>query len=103
MIEQEKMPSDDPLPGPERLVLRHWIEAGAPGLDRTRAAGHWAFRFPVRAAVPAVSQARLARTPVDRFILAGLEARGLALGPDVDRVTLLRRVSFDLTGLPPTP
>jgi hypothetical protein len=64
---------------------------------------HWAFRPPVRPAVPAVKRPGPARTPIDRFILAALEAKGLTLNPEADRATLLRRVSFDLTGLPPTP
>src|SRR5262245_50386592 len=62
---------------------------------------HPAFRLAVRPPVPDVRGA--ARTDVDRFILAALEAKGLALNPEADRRTLIRRVSFDLTGLPPTP
>jgi hypothetical protein len=61
---------------------------------------HWAFRPVVRPQPPPVKGA--ARTPVDRFLLAALEARGLTLSPEADRLTLVRRVSFDLTGLPPT-
>jgi len=62
---------------------------------------HPAFRPVVRTTVPTVRGA--ARSDVDRFILAVLEAKGLALNPEADRRTLIRRVSFDLTGLPPTP
>ncbi len=62
---------------------------------------HWAFRPVVRPQPPPVKGA--ARTAVDRFLLAALEARGLTLSPEADRLTLVRRVSFDLTGLPPTP
>ncbi|HKI34494.1 MAG TPA: DUF1549 and DUF1553 domain-containing protein [Gemmataceae bacterium] len=65
--------------------------------------GHWAFRPPVRPAVPTVRQGERARTAIDRFILAALEAKSLSLSPEADRATLIRRVSFDLTGLPPTP
>jgi hypothetical protein len=62
---------------------------------------HWAFR-PV--ACPSVPAARgTCRTPVDRFILKALEAKGAGLSPEADRATLLRRLSFDLTGLPPAP
>lgn len=63
------------------------------------ATGHWAFRPVRRPAPPAVKGA--ARTEVDRFILAGLESQGHTLSPEADRATLIRRVSFDLTGLPP--
>jgi hypothetical protein len=65
--------------------------------------GHWAFRPPVRPVVPVVRQAERARTAIDHFILSALEARALSLAPEADRTTLIRRVSFDLTGLPPTP
>jgi hypothetical protein len=57
----------------------------------------------VRPAVPSVRRADLARTPIDRFMLAALDAKSLALSPEADRATLVRRVSFDLTGLPPAP
>src|SRR5688572_2716124 len=61
---------------------------------------HRTFRPVVRPAVPAVRGK--ARTDVDRFVLAALEAKRLALNPEADRATLIRRVCFDLTGLPPT-
>src|SRR5947208_14087586 len=61
---------------------------------------HRAFRLVVRPKVPEVKGK--ARTDVDRFILAALEAKGLALNPEADRATLVRRVAFDLTGLPPS-
>src|SRR5262245_44565276 len=64
---------------------------------------HWAFVPPRRPAVPAVQNDALVRTPVDRFIQKALEARRLTLGQAADRATLIRRVSYDLTGLPPTP
>jgi hypothetical protein len=64
---------------------------------------HWAFRPLRRAQLPAVRMAGWCRTPIDEFILAKMEAAGLAPLPPADRVTLIRRVSFDLTGLPPTP
>jgi hypothetical protein len=62
---------------------------------------HWAFRPPLRPQPPTVRTPEQARTAIDRFVLAALEAKGLSLAPEADRVTLIRRVSFDLTGLPP--
>src|SRR4051812_10313480 len=63
----------------------------------------WAFKLPTRPAVPAVKAAAWVRNPVDAFILARLEAAGLKPSPEADRLTLIRRVTLDLTGLPPTP
>src|SRR6476660_7501619 len=62
---------------------------------------HAAFRAVVRPSLPDVRGAH--RTDVDHFVLAALEAKGLALNPEADHRTLIRRVSFDLTGLPPSP
>jgi hypothetical protein len=78
-------------------LLKQWIEQGAPWQE------HWAFRAPVAPKPPAVRQAAWPRNPIDRFILARLEAQGLAPAPAALRRTLLRRVALDLTGLPPTP
>jgi hypothetical protein len=78
-------------------LLRKWIDAGAPWSE------HWAFVAPKLPALPNVKDAAWAKEPIDRFILARLEAEGLKPSPQADRVTLLRRVTFDLTGLPPTP
>jgi hypothetical protein len=64
---------------------------------------HWAFVPPKRAEPPAVKEAGWARNVIDPFILAGLEAERLAHSPEADRPTLLRRLSFDLIGLPPAP
>jgi len=64
--------------------------------------GHWAFVAPKRPAVPEVRNPGWAKGAIDRFVLAGLEARGLKPSPEADRETLIRRVSLDLTGLPPT-
>ncbi|MBI4605490.1 MAG: DUF1553 domain-containing protein [Planctomycetes bacterium] len=75
--------------------------AGAP--PAAKAAGHWAFRPPAAAPVPDVRRPDLARTPADRFVEAALEGAGLTLGPEASRETLARRVSFDLTGLSPSP
>src|SRR5262249_47272777 len=64
---------------------------------------HWAFRPLAPTELPAVKEANWCRTPVDRFILAKIESAGLVPMPEADRRTLIRRVTFDLTGLPPTP
>ncbi len=64
---------------------------------------HWAFQEAVRPALPKVRAVAWVETPIDAFILAKQEAAGLAPSPPADRLTLLRRVSFDLLGLPPTP
>lgn len=64
---------------------------------------HWSFRVPVRPTIPAVKNTAWPANPIDAFILAQLEAQGLEPAPPADPITLLRRLSFDLTGLPPTP
>jgi REP element-mobilizing transposase RayT len=64
---------------------------------------HWSFRPLVRPEVPGVKDAGWCRNPIDRFVLAKLEAAGLRPSGPADKVTLIRRVTFDLTGLPPTP
>jgi hypothetical protein len=64
---------------------------------------HWSFRKVVQPAVPSVRNHGLVRSPVDAFVLAKLEERGLTFSPVADRTALIRRVSFDLIGLPPSP
>jgi hypothetical protein len=64
---------------------------------------HWAFRLPSRPSIPQVRQTDRIRTPIDAFLLAQLEARGLTFSPAADRVTLVRRAYLDLWGLPPAP
>ena len=71
--------------------------------DIAKGRSHWAFQRPVDHAPPAVRDAAWPRDPIDRFVLAKLEAAGLAPVADADRATLIRRIAFDLTGLPPTP
>ncbi|MCA8964345.1 MAG: DUF1549 domain-containing protein [Planctomycetes bacterium] len=72
------------------------------GLAAQQPADWWAYQPLVRPAVPAVAQADWPRNPIDAFVLAGLEDRGLRPMPAADKHTLLRRVTYDLTGLPPT-
>ena len=64
---------------------------------------HWAFQPIQKPGLPEVKRSNWTRTPIDRFILAKLEAEGLQPAPDAERVTLIRRVYFDVIGLPPTP
>ncbi|MBI4663290.1 MAG: DUF1553 domain-containing protein [Verrucomicrobia bacterium] len=68
----------------------------------SRFTNHWAFQTPVEPPVPQVKNPDRARSPIDLFILAKLEEKGLAFSPPADRRTLARRAAFDLTGLPPT-
>ena len=77
-------------------TLRQWITEGA------EYKGHWAFLSPVKAA-PAPAKTAWGNNPIDQYVLADLEKHGLAPSPEADKITLLRRVTFDLTGLPPTP
>ncbi|MBI5852804.1 MAG: PSD1 domain-containing protein [Planctomycetes bacterium] len=81
----------------ERALLRRWIEAGAPFAD------HWAWTAPQTPPLPDVRDAGWARNPIDRFVLARLEGLGLSPSPEAEKETLIRRVTLDLTGLPPSP
>jgi hypothetical protein len=104
----ERVTSDEPdfrMPPPrtgKRLtaaqvdLLRRWIDEGA------RWSRHWAFVPPRRPAVPPVRQAGWARNAIDRFIADRLGREGLGPSPEADRTTLIRRLTLDLTGLPPT-
>jgi hypothetical protein len=83
-------------------TVRRWIEAGA-DLGGGGARMHWAFRAPVRPAIPVVASQAWPRNPIDAFVLARLEREKLKPSAEADRATLLRRVALDLTGLPPTP
>jgi hypothetical protein len=83
---------------PQQIAtIKLWIDEGANWRE------HWAFKPPVKAPLPAVRNAAWARSPMDRFILAGLEATGLTPAAQADRRTLIRRVALDATGLPPSP
>ncbi len=99
------MPPGGKLPEAEIQALRQWVALGAPW-DESGDSGngvHWSFQ-PVRRPVPPqVSVAHWVRTPIDRFILQRLEEAGLEPSPEASRLTLLRRLSLDLLGLPPSP
>ena len=95
--------------------FERWISIGAPDprtgkaattqttIDLEAGKKFWAFQAPKPTTPPTVKNAGWARTDIDRYILAKLEAKGMQPAPDADRVTLIRRASVVLTGLPPTP
>ncbi len=93
----------------EVATLSAWIDQGAvwppqwSASTRADAAGHWAFQRPRKARPPAVRRAGWVRNPIDAFVLARLEREGIEPAPQADRATLIRRLSLDLLGLPPTP
>ncbi len=99
---KEAQPTKDEL-----ALLKAWVDGGAkhPANEGiTAIAGkHWSFQPIVRVAPPEVKNASWPRNPIDRFILARLEKEGLQPSAEADRVTLIRRLSLDLLGLPPTP
>ncbi len=97
---EERMPpraANSQLSAAERQTLKQWVAEGA------KYDVHWAFRKPVKPAIPNVREPGQVRNPIDAFILARVEREGLKPSPEADRATLLRRVSLDLIGLPPTP
>jgi hypothetical protein len=113
-----KMPPKEKLSDAVVADFRRWIEMGAPdprdrvastaatalsNIDWTKARRFWSFRPVRKPAAPAVRDAAWPRTDVDRFVLARLEAEGLHPSAAADKRTLIRRATFDLTGLPPTP
>ncbi len=83
------------------LGLRFWAAASQAAFAAEPAL--WSLRKPARPELPPVKDERWQRNPIDRFILAALEAAGLFPSPEADRRTLIRRLSLDLTGLPPSP
>src|SRR5262249_54109397 len=85
------------LTAAQKETLRRWVAAGAEDQP------HWSLIAPRRPQPPVVKNAAWVRNPVDAFVLAELEKRGLQPAPEADRRTLARRLSLDLTGLPPTP
>jgi mono/diheme cytochrome c family protein len=116
-----QMPPKSQLPEEEIATLVEWVRLGAPWGHETAAAEqgpvqgsspaefdlaarakHWSFQ-PIQDPKPPATQGAWATTPIDRFILARLEAAGLQPAPPADKRTLIRRLTFDLTGLPPTP
>jgi mono/diheme cytochrome c family protein len=116
MLSSGQMPpgKSQRLPAEQIALIRRWVEAGAPAAEKViepsldaffspEEQRHWAFQPLARPKVPTVSRLDRARTPVDAFLLAKLEAKGLTFSVEADAAALVRRLSFDLTGLPPSP
>jgi len=115
----ERMPSKgEPLSTAQIDLLKRWIDAGAEWPEASASTGglaraemivtdedrkHWSFLPLQNPAPPSAENSNAVRTPVDRFILAALEKKNLALSPPTDGRKLARRIYFDLIGLPPTP
>jgi mono/diheme cytochrome c family protein len=113
--EGEMPPGEKKVPAAQLAVIEQWIAGGAgtvraepeslpPGIDITpEERAYWAFQ-PIRATTPpATRPGEGARTPIDAFLLPGLRSQGHHFNPEADRSTLVKRASFDLTGLPPEP
>jgi hypothetical protein len=111
-----KMPRDQPLTKEQVADLTRWVKMGAPWPATDKVAGgkkemqitdkdrnHWAFKPVARPAVPKVKNAAWVKNAIDAFILEKLEAKGLAPAPPASKLELVRRLYYDLTGLPPTP
>jgi len=100
----ERMPpatQNKPLTADEIQTLTRWIAADVPWPE-TAGAGHWAFQPITRPAIPTVQQSGWIRNPLDAFVLAPLQRKGIAPSPEADRATLIKRLFYDLVGLPPS-
>ncbi len=114
VLADEMPPGEKKLNSAQKQTITAWIQAGAKHARPEPEAlpigeiltdddrNHWSFQPAVRPSLPDVQAADQCLTPIDRFILARLEAVGQSFSPEADKRTLIRRVSFDLTGLPPT-
>lgn len=113
-----QMPPDGRLADAEVALLKEWIEKGAPhpkpegegsimprrgAIDFKEARNYWAFRPIQRPEIPVVEDAAWGRNAIDALLATGLKEKDLVPNPAVDRRTLIRRATYDLTGLPPTP
>jgi cytochrome c553 len=111
----EMPPKQPQLPDSVIADFEKWIKMGAPDprdgrkilatrkIDFKAARKFWAFQLPRKQSVPAVKDRSWPKSDIDRFLLAKMESEGIAPVRDADRATLIRRATFDLTGLPPTP
>ena len=108
--EKRMPPGPKPLTADQIGLLKRWIDAGVDwpetradrDAERDKRLDHWAWQPVLKVAVPVVNDQSVAND-IDRFIAAKLRERGLKFAPEVDRRTYIRRLSFDLLGLPPTP
>ena len=104
-----KMPPSGKLKDADIAFIGKWIEMGAPWPAATDANAkaaapkYWAFVPPAEPKAPAVQNSSWVKSPIDAFVLSALEKKGMRPAPAADKRTLLRRATFDLTGLPPTP
>jgi hypothetical protein len=96
-------PAGERLTPAQVAMLRAWVDAGAPWAAGAQPAVHWSFQKVKRPEVPAVKDTAWPRNAIDNFVLAKLDAEGIKPSGEAAKATLLRRVSLDLTGLPPTP
>ncbi|MBS0211422.1 MAG: PSD1 domain-containing protein [Planctomycetes bacterium] len=100
-------PEGERLSSDEVALVRAWVDQGARWPEQAATAGkkndHWSFQPVKRPEVPRVKRADWCRNPIDHFVLARLEHENITPSPEADRATLIRRLSLDLTGLPPTP
>ncbi|MCY3777020.1 MAG: PSD1 and planctomycete cytochrome C domain-containing protein, partial [Candidatus Aminicenantes bacterium] len=102
------MPLTGTLPRDQVEMIRTWLDQGAPWTEAIDGTGagvkkHWAYVKPVRPSLPKVNDVSWVRNMIDRFVLERLEREGLEPSPEASRETLIRRVTLDLIGLPPTP
>ncbi len=112
VLSREMPPGKEKLTAAESALIQHWVKAGLPAKEQIgpptdslfteEEQSHWAFRPLASPPIPAINDADQDRTPIDRFLLARLRAKHLSFDRPADRQTLLRRVTFDLTGLPST-
>ena len=114
-IEEGKVmpPAGDPLTNEQIGLLRAWIDQGAEWAEEEKLAAaktkedprraHWAFQPVKMPILPAVQNSAWVRNPIDTFVMSKLEAEGVQPSSEADRITLIRRLSLDLIGLPPTP
>lgn len=106
--DQPQMPmGEEPLEPSQIELLRNWIDQGAywpkePSAEAVVFERHWAYVVPKQSQLPVVRRPEWVVNPIDTFVLARLEAEGLSPSVQADRVTILRRLSLDLIGLPPT-